>query len=133
MTAFPNIMVEEMSLSGRRAGDRASGGEVVPGGVSTRFDVGQRAEDITPERVQDFIDRADDMIDLVGDEFTLEYELLIRGASKLGVKGRARAFVRAKNPFEVTAVEVDEPQVDVAASDERLGRMYNVTARVRKE
>lgn len=126
-------MVDEMSVSGTRAGDMASGGEVVPGGVSTRFDVGQRAEDITPERVQDFIDRADDMINLVGDEFTLEYDMNIRGASKIGVKGRARAFVRAKNPFEVSAVMVDDPEVNVAMSDERFGRMYNVTARVKKD
>ena len=133
MTAFPGITVEQLELTGMRAGDRASGGEIVPGGVTRDFDFPQRAEDITPESIQEFVEEASDMIDLVGDEYELEYDLAVRAVSKLGAKGKARAFARTKNPFEVDLIQVSEPQLDERMSNERVARYYNVTATVTKE
>lgn len=155
-TAFPGVLVESLSVSGSAPPD---GGfiqsdvsnpnrdsileEAVDRGLTRDFEVLQRAAQFYGDTVADFIQDAEDMVGPFMDSFELTYNLKVRAAPEvldtvgLGraervVAMRARAFVRAKNPFEPEVINVGDVTLDNSLSGDSIGDVYNVSVKVTK-
>lgn len=155
-TAFPGIMVDSIEVSGDAPPDggfivendprpeRGIMKEVVNRGVTKDFELLQRAADFTGDTVGDFIQSAEAQVGPFLDSFMLTYNLKVRampgmnlpsGFTKLqerSVTGRARAFVRAKNPFEPEVIEVGSPRLDEKLTTDEIGRVFDVSVTVTK-
>lgn len=93
-TAFPGVIVERI--------DARSGG----GGRALKFEEGL-PEDIPPSRIQSLIDQ----VPLFGSDAAnslLLYHLQVAAYTELAARGKTIAFVRAKNPFSTSRIEVAE-------------------------
>lgn len=143
-SAFPGILVEEVRVSKPPFDEPGVVQEFVGRGVTREFEALKKAGDFTDETVGEILDSVEDMIGPLRDTYQIEYVLLVRSLtdntlSKRGAKARARAFTRAKNPFEPEIVEVRSVSVDQDLSGKflestggRLGTIYRVRTAVTK-
>lgn len=92
MTAFPGIMVEELRVTRKGSTNTLS------------FDVPVSGESFDADRVRGFLE--DNVTDLSGRD-ELKYTLLVKGSSRPTASAKARAFVRLKNPFEISVVDTN--------------------------
>lgn len=96
------------------------------------------ALNVETKDISHFIDEAKGMLGgFTLGEYRIKYTLLIRGAtegpiSKRGAKATARAWTRAKNPFEVDMVNVHSIEIASDLSGDKLGTVYRVTTTVDK-
>lgn len=145
-SAFPGIFVESIEVEKPPFDEPGVIQEFVGQGVMRDFEVLQRASSFSEETVGEFLQSAEDQIGPLRDSFKLKYNLKIRAAAgrfadvssvitkiqMRTVRGRARLFVRVKNPFEPDILEVKEPELDEQLSSEELGNAYDVTVTVTK-
>lgn len=143
-SAFPGIVVESVKIRNPPFDEPGIIQEFVGSGITTRFGALRRADEFTKETVGEIIDNAEEMIGILRETFQIEYTLLVRSVtdtrlSRRGAKARARAFTRAKNPFEPDIVRVKSVNIDQDLSDkflettgDRLGTVYRVTTQVTK-
>lgn len=119
-TAFPGIIVESIEVS------------TGSGGIIAEFEEGM-PEDIPSSRVKSIIEQ----VDLFGSRYVKEsklvYNLQVVGYAKPAAHMKARAFVRAKNPFEASIIEVSVGEKLKDMGVLRAGRnAYSVTVEVTK-
>jgi len=113
--------------------------EFVGEGVTREFEALKRASDFSRKTVGEFIESAEEMIGPVRESYKIRYTLLVRSASgtnisKRGAKARARAFTRAKNPFEPDFVHVRSAEIAQGISGaEVMGRDIGTVFRVETE
>lgn len=146
-TAFPNVWVESIEVETPPYDSEGEIQGAVGRGVTREFDALVSATDMTAGRISDFLEGAEEMIPMTRDQSKLTYNLVIRAVPNPGMgpfqrymqhwqersaAGRARAFVRAKNPFEPDVIEVDDPVIDTRTSGEDVGTFYSVDASVLK-
>lgn len=65
----------------------------------------QPAQSITEGKIQEFMDTWSDKIQ-PPNEYRLKYTLLVRSRHPRGARAKARAYVRAANPFEPSVIDV---------------------------
>lgn len=148
-TAFPGIWVERIGVSTPPFDEKGVIQEFVGQGVLKDLEPLQRATDFSEDTVGDFIQDAEDMIGPLRDTYRVEYSLIVRATPqsnvgprvvsqgiqrlrKRSIKARARAFVRAKNPFEPEIINVREPSRNSRLSGDNMGDMYDVRVMVTK-
>lgn len=141
-TAFPGILVEEVRIQSPPFDEPGVVQEFVGEGIISEFEPIKRAAEFTEDTVGDLIESAEEMIGLTRDTFQIRYTLMVRSAtdtriSRRGAKARARAFTRAKNPFEPDVINVVSAEVDHSLSGaevmgRELGTVYRVTTEVTK-
>ena len=160
-SAFPGIMVESLRIDAQTPPDRgfilsettnvdqeAILKQAVNRGMTKEFETLQRAADFTDKTVNEFITNAESHIGPFLDSFKLVYELKVAAKPQVtdirllnmvnqqtderSVSGRARLFVRVKNPFEPEILEVTKPTKDTALSSEKIGDVYDVSVMVTK-
>jgi len=115
--------------------------------MTAEFETLVSGTDMTVGKVNEVIESAEEMFPFTRDQYKLTYHLKIRtvpsggmGPAKKYIQnwqersaaGRARAFVRAKNPFEPDVVDVDDPVRDAALTSDETGQFYSVDASVIK-
>lgn len=145
--AFPNVWVDSIEVETPPHDEEGEIQGAVGRGVTAEFETLVRATDMTAGRVSDFLEDAEEMIPLTRDRMKLKYNLKIRAVPNPGqgpfqkfmqnwqersAAGRARAFVRAKNPFEPDVIEVNDPVIDSGMSGQDVGTFYSVQASVLK-
>lgn len=149
-TAFPNIWVDSISVQKPPFDESGVVQEFVGRGATREFPGVKRASKIEEDTVQKIIGELEEMIGPISDSFRLRYHLRVRtGPTKDIVEGgpieefdgwlkertvssRARAFARAKNPFEPDVFEVSDPVFNEGMSGRDMGDFYNVTVTVTK-
>lgn len=118
-TAFPGIIVRAIAA---KSGDS---------GRTLEFEEGL-PEDIPSERIQSFLDSVT-MFDseLVDSELT--YKLQVAAVNPIAAKAKARTFVRLKNPFEPSTMDVSEPeQLKMIGVFDGLRKAYKVDVNIQK-
>lgn len=148
--AFPNIWVKGIGIRQPPFDEPTTMDELVRRGATREFLELRRANKLEEETVQEVIDSLEEMIGPFRDSHKLEYQLLIRTMPTRDmvvggpieefdgwlkdrtVSARARAFARAKNPFEPDLIEVDEPRYAPSISSDRAGDLYDVDVTVTK-
>lgn len=141
-SAFPGILVEEVKVETPPFDEPGVIQEFVGRGVTNEFEALKKANEFTEDTIGDILDSAEDMIGPLRDTFRIRYTLLVRAAtgtrlSKRGAKARARAFTRAKNPFEPDLVKVRSAEIASEFSGaevmgRELGTVYRVETQVTK-
>lgn len=110
MSVFPAVSVLRIDTKKSLTEEGASEEDMVEGVL----------HEITPE----FIDER------LGGREKLIYTLSVKASSALGAKAKAKAFVRVKNPFEITNVEIIQTDVMDQAG---ILNEYRVTVGITKE
>ena len=118
-TLFPGIVVTSI---------RATSGS---SGRTLEFEEGL-PENIDMERIQSFLSQLK-LFESDLTDSTITYNLQVAAASEVAAKNKARAFVRAKNPFEITMIGPVEASKLPSMGVMGPGRdAYEVSATIRK-
>lgn len=141
MTSFPGVNVESMKVGTPPFDEPGVVQEFVGHGVTRE----PPSMEVDTSDISEFVDNAKEMFGefpkMFGEfptgRYRIRYTLLIRGAtegpvSKRGAKATARAWTRAKNPFEVDVVNVHSVEIASDLSGDKLGTVYRVTTAVDK-
>lgn len=150
-TAFPNIWIESIEVQKPPFDERGVIQEFVGRGALREFEPLQKADDITPEMLEDAIQNFEESIGPLRDSFRVRYNLIVRATpstaeeavpsqvSDFGewirqrvVTARARTFVRVKNPFEPDIIEADEPRLNRNLSQDNPANFYDISVSVTK-
>ena len=104
---------------------------------ATRDYMLEPASMVTKERVKDFLDTWDDKFGIKAGNFRLRYTLLVRARTERGARSKARAYVRAVNPFSPDVIRIKESRVtkrhsDVASDIGPLSEFHDVVVEVEK-
>lgn len=136
-TSFPNIWVESMKVEKPPFDEQGVIQEFVGRGVVSEFEVPKKAADVSKDTVGQLLDSVEESIGPLRDTFRLKYRLVVRVPmgnpfTKRGVRLRARAFVRMKNPFEPDLIEVSPVQQAGGLFENMKGDFYKVSVTVTK-
>lgn len=110
MTVFPGVEVSRIDTRD----------SVIEGNQSPEDRIRGVLETITPEQIREQL----------GDNERLVYTLRVSATNELAAKAKARAFVRAKNPFELGSVTFTS--IDTI-DDEGILKVYLIGVGVAKE
>lgn len=154
-TAFPGIIVDSIEIEQPPFDEPGVIQDFVGRGMISEFEVPKRAADFTEDTVGEKIKRAEEMIGPLRDTYRIKYNLQVRvvptdvvdafemipdkfgidplvAAHERVVSARARAFTRAKNPFEPDVIEIRTPSKNIRMSNENIENIYDVTTAVTK-
>lgn len=138
-TAFPGIWVESIKVEKPPFDEKGVVQEFVGRGATREWETLKKASDFTGEKMSDVLDDMEKSVGPLRDTFKLKYNLLVRSAPQVpsrlqsrSVSARARAWARAKNPFEPDVMEVSIPTKNTHMSTEALGEVFDVTVTVTK-
>ena len=108
-TAFPGIYLEDIKVQKPPFDEPGMVQEFVGRGATKSLEVPQNVNNMREEYIQDSIRSMQDIIGPIRGDYEITYTLLVKGKLDRGISARARAFARAKNPFEPNLINVSDP------------------------
>lgn len=150
-TAFPNVWIESIEVEKPPFDEEGVIQEFVGQGVLREFEILQQADKTPPVMIRGMLSSFEESIGPLRDSFKITYNLIVRVTPpaaediapeqvtefgdflrKRRIKTTARAFARAKNPFEPDVIEVGEPRKNVGMSQDQPADFWDVSVSVTK-
>lgn len=135
LSTITGVYVEDIKLETMPYDDPSIIQEYVGFGATHEYML-EPAQSVTEGRIQEFMDTWSDKIQPV-DRYRLKYTLLVRARHPRGARAKARAYVRAANPFEPKVIDVRNVSEvtrhqDVVSEVGPLSEFHDVTVVVSK-